>query len=668
MNIPTKSNTYSFILNDIFKDKLIGLGYTIREPQIELVQHILDYLENTKKVFICEAEVGTGKSFAYLFPLIAKQNHNKLFRNSNIILSTATIALQEQLLSDVKKVLEILNLNTTVTLSKGQNNFVCLARLNYHFKDNKAPSWTERIEIISKYGDKVDLFKHDPQTKDYWNKINIQSCRYTNCTYFNDCPYIKLKDQIKLPNQIIITNHDQLIYNAKRVTSDEKPILSEYADYIVIDEAHNFEDRAFSALTQTFSTKTLLRNIESIDQIINRHPSYKKSVIQSDKINRSILKIESMLIQSYENAIKNEMQHGFKKTRFKVPALNKDFLRELIALLEKNVERFEIVSDLTRVPESFIQSATSIEIHIKFLKEYLKEEKIFWFEKEKNEILIYSVPEDISEILSNEFFKWTRPKFIFTSGTISQLCEPILEDKYEKFITDIGIRFDEKLIVHEPKISPFDFNKNTRLYIPEHLPSPNDIEKYRDVALQEMLKVLKISDGRALILFTSKEDMNYIHKQLCKLSLPWKILLQNSDGVQQKVIEEFRNNEKSVLLSTGVFWEGIDIKGKTLSHLIIFRLPFPVPDPVLDYKKEQCFSTEEFLETYLLPKMITKLRQGIGRLIRSETDKGFVTILDSRISKTSNKFYKSTVLNSFKLGPQVHSIDELETFSKEIDL
>lgn len=118
MHISTISNIHNFILNDIFKNRLIRSGYSIRKPQIELVEHILDFLESRKKIFICEAEVGTGKSFAYLFPLIAQQNHNKLFRNSNIILSTATIALQEQLLSDVNKVLNILNLSTTVTLDR----------------------------------------------------------------------------------------------------------------------------------------------------------------------------------------------------------------------------------------------------------------------------------------------------------------------------------------------------------------------------------------------------------------------------------------------------------------------------------------------------------------------------------------------------------------------
>lgn len=668
MRIPSLSNTRHFILNDIFRNELLKIGYSIRQPQLELVENIFDFLESNKKIFICEAEVGTGKSFAYLFPLIAQQNHNKTFQNSNIILSTATIALQEQLFSDVKKVLKILNSDTTVTLSKGQNNFVCLARLNSYFKNNQAPIWTQHIEIISKYGDKVKLFKHDPEIKDYWNKINIQSCFYSNCTYYSDCPYIKLKDQLKLPNQIIITNHDQLIYHAKRITSDLNPILSKYTDYVVIDEAHNFEDRAFNALTKSFSTNSLFKNLKDINKVVNRSLAYTKNVKLVEKIENHILEIEEALSKKYDSESKNDVQNGFKKNRFNIPSFNKSILKELISLLKNNVERFDIVSDLIRVSDNFIQAASSIENDIIFLEEYIKGEKIFWMEKHKTDIQIYSVPEDISDILNSEFFKWERPKFILTSGTISQLSEPILEDKYEKFITDIGIRFDKNTIVHEPKVSPFDFNNNTRLYIPEHLPSPNNIDKYRNVALKEMLKVLEISDGRALILFTSKEDMNYIYKKLSLLSLPWKILLQNSDGVQQKVIEEFREDENSILLSTGVFWEGIDISGKTLSHLIIFRLPFPVPDPVLDYKREQCFSQKEFLEVYLLPKMITKLRQGIGRLIRSEGDKGFVTILDPRISKSSDKFYKSMVLNSFKLGPQVHSLHELGNFAKKIEL
>ena len=162
------------------------------------------------------------------------------------------------------------------------------------------------------------------------------------------------------------------------------------------------------------------------------------------------------------------------------------------------------------------------------------------------------------------------------------------------------------------------------MYVSDKLPIPNKRNRtaYRNEAIKEIVKLLNITEGKALILITAKDDMQYVFKKLSNMGLPYKIRVQDESTTQERRLEKFQNNVNSVLLGTGTYWEGINIQGKSLSQVIIFKLPFPAPDPIVEYKMRK---TECPLMDVAVPEMIIKLKQGVGRLIRSSDDKGIRT-------------------------------------------
>lgn len=666
MEFSTRKDTFKTeVVDKVFKEALIKEGYRIREPQIQMVEDILKFIDSTKKYLVCEAEVGTGKSFAYLIPLLAKQQAN--FYNTSVVISTATISLQEQILKDAKYLVKLLNLDTQVILSKGSNHFLCQKRLVNYFSDN-APDWVQYWKSKSMYGDRTELSKIYPEINRYWNRINVTGCSFTKCDYYNECPYFQLRQELKEPNKFIITNHDQLIVHAQKVFNDEKPIFSPDIEYIVLDEAHGLEDKAFNALTKQFFEKEVLENLETVDRHLSRSISYSEIADSVEVLQENVTKFFTHLANHYQSEYqKSEYKHD--TSRIHLPEISQSLLANLKILLDKviNAVDYYPISG-RRIRENVVNAQTALENFSSFLKELIYEEKLFWLEKVNHHVNICSVPKETGDILREEFFTMDRAKFIMTSGTVTQ-SEDELFERYLYYLSCVGLDMvlDKKISLSEPKLSPYSYETSTMLYVDSDLPHPTyEREQYRKESIPKLIQLMKMTNGRAMILFTSKDDLKYVHGELVKYDLPWQILVQDNESSQQTVIDKFKEDEHSILLSTGIFWEGIDIKGPALSNLIIYRLPFPIPDPILEYKKEQAFSEEEFFHETLVPKMIIRLRQGIGRLIRSETDKGIVSILDPRLSSKSNNEYKEKVFNSLRFGEITEDIKEIERFAKSL--
>lgn len=177
------------------------------------------------------------------------------------------------------------------------------------------------------------------------------------------------------------------------------------------------------------------------------------------------------------------------------------------------------------------------------------------------------------------------------------------------------------------------------------------------------MQLLNITHGKSLILFTAKTDMEEVYSALLKKALPYKILVQQDGSSQERVLQEFREDTDSVLLGTGSYWEGISIEGKSLSHLVIFRLPFPVPDPIIEYKASLA---KDSLMEVRVPEMVIKLKQGIGRLIRNFTDTGIVSIIDSRLRDDAPERYHDVVWNSLPIHNRTTNLQVVEDFYHRI--
>lgn len=197
------------------------------------------------------------------------------------------------------------------------------------------------------------------------------------------------------------------------------------------------------------------------------------------------------------------------------------------------------------------------------------------------------------------------------------------------------------------------------IYYTEDMPHPsNERKKFIEKGIDEIIRILKISEGKALILFTAKSDMIEVYEGL-KDKVPYRVLMQNGNASQSDTIAEFKLDINSVLLGTGAYWEGISVEGIALSNLIIFKLPFPVPEPIIDYKISIC---QDGLMEVLVPEMIIKLKQGIGRLIRSKKDFGIISIIDSRVGEKSTAKYKQRIWDALPIKNRTSNFNEIEEF------
>jgi ATP-dependent DNA helicase DinG len=651
------------VIQKIFKEKLLSLGFKVREPQLEMAKEILEMFKNGNKCLIVEAGVGTGKSFGYLIPLLVLQKYDRF--GFSIVISTGTISLQEQLIKDIYFLIDKLNLQTNVVLAKGKTHFLCQDRLEKHYGSNNLPKWATHWKDYSAFGDRADLNDIISDIDSIWDNINVQDCKFRRCRYYDECKFIKLRQNMRQNNSIIVTNHDQLIANAKLIEDYRKPLFPDDTEIIVVDEAHNLEEKARNALTESWSkykTSSLLRKA---DIYLRKYDNYKETKSRKERIEKLLDQLFQKLELHCNQEISKNEKLGQETQRFSLPTIEESFIEELVNELESYNISLQLLETQS---EDFDETVYSIESLIDFIGSIIYDNnKVFWIETNnqgKSKISINSAPKKMNEIISNYFFSTRKPYMILTSATISQPGADIY-DKYDYIITTLGIDSltTKQLALSEPKLSPFNYKENALLYIPSSLPSPKDIDNFRLKSIGEIVNLLKLTDGRSMILFTSKNDMQFIHNQLTKLELPWKILLQKEGSSQDKVKQEFIEDENSVLLATGIFWEGIDIPGPSLSNLIIFKLPFPVPDPILKYKES--ISSNGSLGVYL-PEMLIKLRQGLGRLIRRETDKGIATILDSRISTTANKSYRDLVINSLPFDKITEDFEEVKKFVKTV--
>ncbi|MDU5544721.1 MAG: ATP-dependent DNA helicase, partial [Clostridium perfringens] len=263
-------------------------------------------------------------------------------------------------------------------------------------------------------------------------------------------------------------------------------------------------------------------------------------------------------------------------------------------------------------------------------------------------------PKEIDKVVSRLIFR----KNIPTIGLSATIATEINKDPYEYIKSSIGFTGE----TDEIRKSPFPY-ENSRLLIPNKLPNVHDRnEEYYQKISVKIVEIISNVKGGTLVLFTSKEDLKKVNEKLVNLvNEDISIYSDDSEHSQKEIIEEFKKVKKGVILGTGVFWEGISLKGDLLTCVIIVRLPFPVPDPVIEYKIEKA-SFEK--DKVIVPEMITKLKQGSGRLIRTMSDKGILVLLDSRMNENNYK-HRNFILEAIPIKRIIKEISEVEKFFNE---
>ena len=622
-------------------------GYQLRDGQIQMAHAVKDALAKHHHAII-EAECGVGKTLAYLVPLA--QRHK-----IRAIVSTGTRALQEQLYhKDVPLIQRLIRENLRVVYIKGRSNYLCLHRLSQHtefqqqslFNQEEDRQRIEDFDNIFKWaiqtttGDICEI--HISEYSEVWNQVccTVDTCLSYKCNFYHQCFLMKLKHHAKNAHICIVNHH--LFFADLMIRNDGgKAVLPDY-DIVVFDEAHMIEDIATSYLSKSVGIR-LLNMLSKRSKILStEHLS--KVPYMKDKFLESLEQFDLQIVILFN--ILNKVKHGSytlsRLSEFSIFKENLVHYNLCVSNLLDNITRSQQYSDDF---VSLHQDYVLMNEDLQFICRGEFKEYVYWMDYQGYNLSLNATPVDVAPLFKEKLFtKCSR--VILTSATLTS------NNSFQYIRERIGLEKADELIVD----SPFNFKEQACLYIPTFLPSPKQ-KSFLGEGTKEIEKIVRYMQGRTLILFTSKSHMNYVYKQFEQSQLPFTILKQGQMG-RNELLDIFRHDTHSVLLATNTFWQGIDIQGESLSCVIIDKLPFLVPThPVIQEKmKLMDEKGKDKFKDYQVPEAIIMLKQGVGRLIRSITDRGLIAILDNRLV---TKFYGKIFLDSL---PQYKRITQLEEY------
>ena len=432
-----------------------------------------------------------------------------------------------------------------------------------------------------------------------------------------------------------------------------------------MDEAHNLDDKVRSATTERVNQSKILGLIQSATKEIksaDRQNVYR----ETNEAQRRIRTFFDSLKAQMQQQISNSQQDMRYADRFffdgSLESIN--LLKSMCSAIKSAALSIQVYASYdfnnrsTAASDELDEQSESLAELIEELDDYL-----LWIERKGNQAELVYCPKNTREITNRLYFNGSAHT-ILTSATLTNATDGSLEEQYAYFISNTGFPTDEHGCLSEPKPSPYPYDEHSMIYYCDDLPHPTrEHEAFIEQGVKRLLDVLDISGGKALVLFTAKSDMEEVYSILSQMDLPYKVLMQQSGSSQDHVLNEFKENTNSVLLGTGAYWEGISIEGKSLSNVVIFRLPFPVPDPIIEYKAS---IAKDPLMDVRVPEMVIKLKQGIGRLIRNFTDTGIVCIIDRRLRDEPPERYHDVTWASLPIKNKTRSLDELRNFYESL--
>ena len=658
-----KSDLYSLSeqASAFFWDEAPQYGFEMREGQQDMSFEIVDALINDQH-FAIEAGVGIGKSFGYLVPVLLYSER----MHKPVIIATSTIALQEQLWRDVRMLMPLLGLNKDVILAKGQSHYLCNKRANEFICDSQAAVPDILKEGLSNgYEERKDFPEGLPQW--VWDKVNVQRFSMKNCgSCDKKCKYYNIRVALRYTYGVVLCNQDFLTQHLMKLRRGQGGLINSDADLLVVDEAHNLDDKVRSATTERLGQGMLFG-------LINRAFRELRSSDQNNVFGER-REAESSIIAFY-NCLKAQVQKQINEADQDIRYADRFFFDQsssAIELLKKMNSAIHNLSSSIQIYSSMdFKSARSsaasddLDAVTDSLSELLSQidDMLIWIEQHGSNTELVYCPKNTRAIVSRLYFNGDQ-RTILTSATLTNATGRTLEEQYSYFISNTGFPTGERGCLAEPKPSPYPYDEHAMIYYCDDLPHPTrEHEAFIEQGVERLLEVLSISSGKALVLFTAKADMEEVYSILSTKNLPYKVLIQQPGASQDKVLSEFKEDTNSVLLGTGAYWEGISIEGKSLSNVVIFRLPFPVPDPIIEYK---CSIAKDALMDVRVPEMIIKLKQGIGRLIRNFTDTGIVCIIDRRLRDNPPERYHDITWDSLPIKNRTSSLDELRRFYESL--
>jgi ATP-dependent DNA helicase DinG len=615
--------------------------YEYRAGQLEMAESVEAALENRQHLIV-EAGTGTGKTLAYLVPLMRS--------GLRAVISTGTKNLQEQLFYKDIPFLRKLFPELRVTLMKGRQNYLCRQKL-YDLEKQPVLNGMEEVEQYpklrdwearTKTGDRAEL-AWLPDTSSLWAHVDArrENCTGQKCAQFERC-FITGMHQQAAESDLIIVNHHLFFADLALRQSDYAALLPDYAA-LVFDEAHEMEDvatRYFGVEVSNYRVEELARDTEATLRMKSlRSPEVLGAVGELRR--RADLFFE--LFPAAEGRTNFDNRDSFLEVhRGAYTALGNAFLL-LETELSRLVERPEEIHNLTR-------RAKELRAAFELVLESHERNMVYWWERRGRGVFLQATPIDVSALLRERLFEQVET-VILTSATLA------VGGTFDFLKRRLGVQNSKERILD----SHFDYPSQALLYTPLHLPDPRQPDFAR-LAAEEVVQLLKATRGRAFVLFTSYVQMRDVYERV-RQHLRYPLLMQGSMP-RTELLDRFRKTPHAVLFGTSSFWQGVDVQGEQLSAVLIDRLPFAVPsDPVTAARIRQINEDGGNAFTdYQVPQAVITLKQGFGRLIRSENDRGVLVMLDHRMMR---KPYGRVFLESLPQYRKTNRLDDVKVFMRE---
>ncbi|EGQ9109364.1 TPA: ATP-dependent DNA helicase [Vibrio alginolyticus] len=617
-------------------------GFQARQPQIDMAEAVSSAIKDQTQLVV-EAGTGTGKTFAYLVPA--------LLSGKKVIISTGSKNLQEQLYHrDLPLMVNALGFYGQVALLKGRSNYLCLDRLSRqmvesHTNESDPTLLTQLVKVRAwssetKTGDLGDC---DDLPEDSMIIPTITStndnCLGKECSSYTDCFVLKARKRA-MDSDIVVVNHHLFLADLAIKETGFGELIPE-ADVFIFDEAHQLPDIASEYFGQSVSSRQIHDLAKDIE-IAYRTEAKDMRQLQKvgDKLMQSAMDMRIVLGEpGFRGNWREALQSG---------SIKRELLR-LTDSLELAIDVLKIALGRSQLLDTAFERANLIKGRIDRVCDVDITGYSYWYDTSPRHFALHITPLSVADKF-HEQIEIKQGAWIFTSATLA------VSGDFKHFTERLGLKPTKQFSLP----SPFDYQKQARLCVPRYLPEPNS-NGLADKLVRMLAPVIEENDGRCFFLCTSHSMMRELGEKFREvLELP---VLMQGEMSKQKTLAEFMELGNALLVATGAFWEGIDVRGDALSCVIIDKLPFTAPDdPLLKARIEDCRlrGGEPFAEVQI-PDAVITLKQGVGRLIRDQKDHGALIICDNRLV---TRDYGGIFLGSLPPIPRTRDLDGIKAFLK----
>jgi len=607
-------------------------------------QRLAEAIEATlaqRGILVAEAATGTGKTLAYLTPVLEG--------DASVLISTGTRNLQEQLyFRDIPAVRETLSSGARVAMLKGRSNYLCRYRMDQARgeADRRSPDFRRHLGEVqrwaqkTKYGDIAEL-RDLPEDSPVWPQVTstADNCLGGDCPMYDECHVVKARREA-MRAQVVVVNHHLLFADMALKEEGFGEVLPT-VDAVIVDEAHQVPDVA----TRFFSTALSTRQIYELAR-----DSQKEAAETSGGLHQV-----QPAVGALEQALR-ELQLAFDKARDRSPLgeiladqRRVGALDDLDAALDELAAQLQPLAEASPGLGKVHKRANDFRARLRLLQTG-DDEHVRWFEARARGFALHATPLTIDDAFT-AIRERLRAAWVYCSATLA------VAGRFDHYLQRLGLDDARTLTV----ASPFDFEHNTLLWLPENLPQPNQTE-HTETLLRTVQPLLRASRGRAFLLFTAHRALRRAAEWL-REHTDFELFVQG-EAPRADLLERFRAADNGLLLGAASFWEGVDVAGEALSVVVIDKLPFAAPDdPVLKARGDAIRDAggNPFSELSL-PEAVLSLKQGVGRLIRGRDDRGVVVLGDPRLL---TKGYGRVFIKSLPPLPLIRSADDAVAFFED---